>query len=360
MDYDDRYNEEDTINPQKKDDENKSFEELTKRDRELVNKIIGDDNYAYEFFHEMCRPLLSKIIWTIYGNNADYEELVNELYVVLKKPNRDGEFWHSLKTFDYRTTLFDWIKTVAVRHFYTPSNETFCIPETLIESGVIRTMFSELQKANYRKYLWFRYIDKLDENAICEKMHLEHSQLAGLYRKAIRQLKSIIENHYPEYLSTMFKQCDVTEVSLENVRELVSARADTDHQDRIIDIYNYLELMPNDRYRYVLIALFLEDKAPDELANEMGTPVSNIYNIKSRALDQLRDIILYSNEISNLEKYINSISDDRKQKILVSIFIKKRSYNVVCSELNMTEVEFKKMKRDAIKEIKKIIFKTKS
>ena len=81
MDYDDRYNEEDTINPQKKDDEKKSFEELTKRDRELVNKIIGDDNYAYEFFHEMCRPLLSKIIWTIYGNNADYEELVNELYV---------------------------------------------------------------------------------------------------------------------------------------------------------------------------------------------------------------------------------------------------------------------------------------
>jgi len=91
----------------------------------------------------------------------------------------------------------------------------------------------------------------------------------------------------------------------------------------------------------------------------MNTPVSNIYNIKSRGLDQLRDIVLYSNEICNLEKYIKLISDDRNRSILTSIFIEKKNYEVVCSELKITEDQFKKFKKDAIKEIKKKIFKNK-
>lgn len=84
-----------------------------------------------------------------------------------------------------------------------------------------------------------------------------------------------------------------------------------------------------------------------------------IYYIKSRGLDQLRDVALYSNEIHNLEKYINLISDDRKRAILISIFIERRDYEVVCSELKITEVQFKKIKKDAIRDIKQLIFRAK-
>jgi DNA-directed RNA polymerase specialized sigma subunit len=149
-------------------------------------------------------------------------------------------------------------------------------------------------------------------------------------------------------------------VSIEDAQSLSSAKNDIVDQDQMIDVHKYLDSMPNERYRDVLLSLFLEDREPEDLARDMGTPVSNIYNIKSRALDQLRDIVLYSNEINNLEKYINLISDDRKRKILVSIFIDKRGYNEVCSEFKITEIEFKKIKKDAIKEIKNIIFKIRS
>lgn len=54
------------------------------------------------------------------------------------------------------------------------------------------------------------------------------------------------------------------------------------------------------------------------------------------------------------------ISDDRDRMILTSIFIEKKDYDVVCSELKITEVQFKKFKKDAIKEIKNKIFKAKS
>ena len=344
----------------KKKDDKIPFEELKKQWKALIDRICSDDDFAYKFFHEKCRPLFSKILWKIYGNNADYDELVNELYLMLKKPDSKGEMWHALKTYDYRTSPFDWIKTVAVRHFYTPSSEIFTLPDTLIGSGIAEEMFSRLRKAIYRKYMCFKYLDMLDDNAIAVKLHMERSQLSPLSRKAIKQLKSIVENQYPEYYSEMFQKFEIVEVDVDSLNDISSNYDEVLLQETRIDVYQYLDAMPNKYYRQVIKALFLDDKAPETLAFEMGTPVSNIYNIKSRGLDQLRDVSLYTNEISNLDKYIKLVSDDRNRMILASIFIEKKDYDVVCSELEITEDQFKKFKKDAIKEIKKKIFKNKA
>ena len=58
---------------------NISRKEIIEQEKVVVDRICNDDEYAYYFFHEKCRPLLSKILWTIFGNNSDYDELVNEL-----------------------------------------------------------------------------------------------------------------------------------------------------------------------------------------------------------------------------------------------------------------------------------------
>ena len=343
-----------------KEDNKIPFEESKKQWKALIDKICSDDDFAYHFFHEKCRPLFSKILWKLYGNNADYDELVNELYLVLKKPNANGKMWHALKTYDYRTSLFDWIKTVAVRHFYTPSEEIFLIPISIVESGLTEELFSKLRKAVYRKFMCFKYLDLLDDETIAVKLHIERSQLAPLSRKAIRQLKSIVANQYPEYYSELFNKSEIIEVDIDNHSDSKVNASEESNQERHIDVFQYLDAMPNKYYQKVIKALFLDDIAPEKLALDMGTPVSNIYNIKSRGLDQLRDVALYSNEISNLEKYIKLISDDRHRTILTSIFIEKKDYDVVCSELKITEVQFKKFKKDAIKEIKNKIFKAKS
>lgn len=343
----------------KKDDNIVPFEESKKQWKALIDNICSDDNFAYWFFHEKCRPLFSNILWKLYGNNADYDELVNELYLVLKSPDSCGEMWHALKTYDYRTSPFDWIKTVAVRHFYTPSEEFFLIPDSFIETGLAEEMFSKLGKSVYRKYMCFKYLTNLEDDAIAAKLQLNHTQLAPLSRCAIKQLKSIVECQYPEYYSVMFHKKDDNVVNIDDQGNYLSDLNEEKRQDTRIDVYQYLDAMPNEYYRKVIKALFLDDMAPEILAKEMSTPVSNIYNIKSRGLDQLRDVALYSNEISNLEKYINLISDDRKRAILISIFIERRDYEVVCSELKITEVQLKKIKKDAIREIKQLIFRAK-
>ena len=331
-------------------------EELIEREKAVIDKICSNDDYAYNFFHEQCRPLISKILWTIYGNNGDYDELVNELYLYLEKPNKEGEYWHNLKTFDYRTSLFDWIKTVAVRHFYTPVEETIVLPESFLDSGLAEKIFAELDRSESRKYMYFKYITKLNDNELADKLHIEVSQLSALHRRSVRLLKKTVRQKYPEHLDYMFVKEDVVEL---NIEEAGSAIKGEEMSSAGIDALNYLAAMPDNLYRYVLYALFIENTEPEELAVEMNRKVSNIYNLKSRGLDQLRDVVLFSNEIQNLESFINLIDDDRKKLLLHSIFIDKRGYEEVCSMLNINESKFKKLKKDALKELKNKIFKAK-
>lgn len=58
-----------------------------------------------------------------------------------------------------------------------------------------------------------------------------------------------------------------------------------------IDIHNAISRMKNNRYKYVVIALELEDRKPNDVANELGITVDNLYNIRVRALNQLGRII---------------------------------------------------------------------
>lgn len=335
-----------------------SPEEMKARDKLLVDKICSDDNFAYYFLHDKCRPLLSNILWTIFGNNAEYDELVNDLYVQLKKPDSNGEMWHALQTFDYRTSLFDWIKTVAIRFFYTPSNETFNVPETIIESGLFEDIIGTLNKAVYRKFFRLKYVDKLETSIIAEKLDIDTKSLTKFSREAVRHLKREVENSYPEVFNILFRDDSTSVVRIDDVpkKEYVSTETDVDSR---IDVFKFLSSMPNQRYRKVIEALFLDDVEPEELARRMNTPVSNIYNIKSRGIDQLRDLAIHFNEIKNLGKYINLLHDDIKQTILTSIFLEHQDYESVCSKLNITEVKLKKLKKEAIKEIKDIIFNSK-
>ena len=332
-------------------------EEFMEKEKAVVTRICSDDNFAYYFFHEKCRPLFSKILWTIFGNNSDYDELVNELYLLLKKPNVDGEYWHALKTYDYRTTLFDWIKTVAVRHFYNSSKQTFDIPIQILDTAVLENMIGEMEKAECRKYMWFKYVEQMEDAQVAIKLGVEKAKLRNLARKAIKQFKVVVEHKFPEYYDSLFSKEANNDIDIDDVSNKLSDKADSEIK---LDINQYLQAMPNERYRHVIFSIFIKDMELEELALEMNTQVSNIYNIKKRALDQLRDLAIYFNEISNLEKYINLISDDIKREILISIFIERASYETVCSKLNITEAKLKKLKKDAMKELKNKIFKAKS
>lgn len=330
-----------------------SINELIERDKKIVERICNDDDFAYYFFHEKCRPLISKILWTMFGNDLDYDELVNELYIHLKKPGTDGLYWHNLRTFDYRTSIFDWIRTVAVRLFYTPSSEVFEIPQEIIDSGLAEKIILDISISQYRKYLWLFYIENMSKEDIISKLNIQSDEYVKLARRSIKSFKSCVKSRYPDYYDLLFSRSEHRETEV-NERCLGESSSSIEAE---IDIKHYLASMPNQTYKEVLTLYFLEGLSPEEIAQRIGTRVENVYNLKLRGLDQIRDIIILSGEIENIESYIAKVTDDRNSMLLNSIFVKKMSYEDILLKMGLSEQAYKKAKRLAINNLRTIIFK---
>ena len=65
------------------------------------------------------------------------------------------------------------------------------------------------------------------------------------------------------------------------------------------DLERLLDLMPNQRYATVIRKLTLEGYESEELAREMNVKISNLYNIKKRAMAQLTEVALFDKKKYN-------------------------------------------------------------
>ena len=82
-------------------------------DRDIIKGLIEHDNkITEEFFFVRCRPLLSTVIGLVYKYPVKYEEAVNALYEYLIEDNAAR-----LRQFQFRSSVFQWIKVVAIRFF---------------------------------------------------------------------------------------------------------------------------------------------------------------------------------------------------------------------------------------------------
>ena len=97
--------------------ENNKYLPMT--DQQIIQGLIDKDNGVTEyFFFEKCQPLFKSIIRYVFSYKVDYDEFVNELYHDLMKD--DG---YKLRQFDYRSTLMQWLKIVAIRYFIRKRDE---------------------------------------------------------------------------------------------------------------------------------------------------------------------------------------------------------------------------------------------
>jgi RNA polymerase sigma factor (sigma-70 family) len=70
-----------------------------------------------------------------------------------------------------------------------------------------------------------------------------------------------------------------------------------------LDVDSLINRLPNERYRFVIRELMLNDREPQEVAVEMKITVENLYNIKRRASQQLA-------KIAGMEVMDENISDE--------------------------------------------------
>ena len=78
--------------------------------------------------------------------------------------------------------------------------------------------------------------------------------------------------------------------SIEELSYEPRAEHDEDQMYHRLEVENLILGLQNQRYRFVLQKLFLEEVETQQLAEEMGIIVDNLYNIKSRALKNMKQI----------------------------------------------------------------------
>lgn len=82
-------------------------------DCEIIERLIDhDEKVTREFFFTRCRPLFISIINSVFSYKVDYDEFVSELYLYLI--DNDAA---RLRTFQGKSSLFQWVKVVAIRYF---------------------------------------------------------------------------------------------------------------------------------------------------------------------------------------------------------------------------------------------------
>lgn len=82
-------------------------------DQQIIEALIArDERVTQQFFFKSCRPLFMSIMRNVFSYEVDYDEFVNEFYLHLMKNDA-----HSLRQFQGRSTIYQWIKVVAIRYF---------------------------------------------------------------------------------------------------------------------------------------------------------------------------------------------------------------------------------------------------
>lgn len=171
-------------------------------DQEIIQGLIARDNYVTEeFFFVKCRPLFLSIIRRVFSYEVDYDEFVSELYQYLMENDAAR-----LRTFAGRSSLYQWIKVLAVRYFIKrrdnliedasqeplsnqdgePGNDD--MGETYRAHSDLQRLFHKMPNQRYAFVIRKLMVEDMEPEQLAAEMHITTANLYNLKRRAMVQL----------------------------------------------------------------------------------------------------------------------------------------------------------------------------
>lgn len=173
-------------------------------DIEIIASLIAHDpKVTAQFFFKDCRPLFISIIRRVFGNQiVDYDEIISELYVLLMENDA-----RKLRTFKNESSLFQWLKTIAVRHCLELKRRGKVIDnenqEPLVNSGknlsyvessqAKMDVESLLRQMNNQRYALVIHLLMIEEKSPEEVAKQLSITVANLYNIKRRAMKALVE-----------------------------------------------------------------------------------------------------------------------------------------------------------------------
>ena len=175
-------------------------------DHQIVDGILSGERDIIEyFFYKKCSGLLRYIVLSIFDGDVQLDDLVSELYLFISKND-----WQVIKQFEFRSSLITYISVVSIRYFQkrrdalidsshaNPHNNIATLTysqENSIESHIdIRSALRQMRNERYR--LVIEALDLMDMRPedYAKQIHVTVDNLYNIHRRALLQLRSILEN----------------------------------------------------------------------------------------------------------------------------------------------------------------------
>ncbi len=179
-------------------------------DQEIINGLIAHDKKITEdFFFVSCRPLLCSIINFIFDHKAEYDEMINELYVYLMKDDAV-----KLRNFHYRSSVYQWIKVVAIRFFLKKQNQVIddksketpygeqqlTAPLTDISAKYdLDRLFDAMPTKRYVYVIRRLVLEDWEPERLAKEMNITTANLYNIKRRSIAQLTRVALNDIIEH-----------------------------------------------------------------------------------------------------------------------------------------------------------------
>lgn len=179
-------------------------------DQQIINALLArDEQMTFDFFFVWCRPLLYSLIRKIFDYPVDYDELVNELYLYLME--NDG---HRLKTFQGRSSIYQWLKCVATRFFLEKRDGGTVIDDTSseplylsdephtepVEQDIARSdlqrLLALMRNKRYRMVLQGMLLDGVEYKELALQMHVSVANLYNIKKRALAEFMAIALKEY--------------------------------------------------------------------------------------------------------------------------------------------------------------------
>lgn len=173
-------------------------------DAEYIDGLKRGDNHITEaFFYGLCNYTLNDIKYSLMQNAAEYDELVNELYMYLSKND-----WRNLDTFKGLNgcTLRSWMSNITWR-FFNKRREHLLISidsnidnltdgdyvdslDELIAKEVEDTL-AEMSNEEYAQVLRWMFIEGYDATEVATMLDKKVSNVYNIKHRAIVQFMNV-------------------------------------------------------------------------------------------------------------------------------------------------------------------------
>jgi len=174
-------------------------------DQEIIQGLINrDERITQDFFFRRSKPLIVSIINKYYRGNADYDELVNDLYLHLMEGNA-----RRLRSFEGRSGFFCWLQMVA-DHFFLdkikrekviekdPGERLLnkvkntLVDETESENVMdVAAILDQVENENYRLVLQKHVIEGMDYDELEKLTGIKKANLYNIKKRALAALEKI-------------------------------------------------------------------------------------------------------------------------------------------------------------------------